>query len=137
MDGERTAKKKAENETDEDFQSRKLGLRSYRRKLLEDARRAQQVEGNVRKARQLNAKADALEGEIARAEKTITDLEKRIETDPQGQAIPATERPKYYHLMRSKQSEAKRQLKDKEKPFRLALITEKRSWMKNAKCFVG
>ena len=94
LDGERTAKKKAENETDEDFQSRKLGLRSYRRKLLEDARRAQQVEGNVRKARQLNAKADALEGEIARAEKTITDLEKRIETDPQGQAIPATERPK-------------------------------------------
>ena len=94
LDGERTAKKKAENETDEDFQSRKLGLRSYRRKLLEDARRAQQVEGNVRKARQLNAKADALEGEIARAEKTVTDLEKKIETSPQGQAIPATERPK-------------------------------------------
>ena len=94
LDGERTAKKKAENETDEDFQSRKLGLRSYRRKLLEDARRAQQVEGNVRKARELNAKADALEGEIARAEKTVTDLEKKIETDPQGQAIPATERPK-------------------------------------------
>ena len=78
LDGERTAKKKAENETDEDFQSRKLGLRSYRRKLLEDARRAQQVEGNVRKARRLNAKADALEGEIARAEKTITDLEKKF-----------------------------------------------------------
>jgi hypothetical protein len=94
LDGERTAKKKAENETDEEFQSRKLGLRSYRRKLLEDARRAQQVEGNVRKARQLNAKADALEGEIARAEKTVTDLEKKIETSPQGQAIPATERPK-------------------------------------------
>ena len=94
LDGERTAKKKTENETDEDFQSRKLGLRSYRRKLLEDARKAQQVEGNVRKARQLNAKADALEGEIARAEKTITDLEKKIETDPQGQAIPATERPR-------------------------------------------
>jgi hypothetical protein len=94
LDGERTAKKKSETETDEDFQSRKLGLRSYRRKLLEDARRAQQVEGNVRKARQLNAKADLLEGEIAKAEKTITDLEKKIETSPQGQAIPATERPK-------------------------------------------
>jgi len=94
LDGERTAKKKAENETDEEFQSRKLGLRSYRKKLLEDARRAQQVENNVRKARQLNAKADSLEGEIARAEKTVTDLEKKIETDPQGQAIPATERPR-------------------------------------------
>lgn len=94
LDGERTAKKKAENETQEEFLSRKLGLRSYRRKLLEDARKAQQVSNNVRKARELNLKADALEGEIARAEKTISDLETKIESNPQGQSIPATESPK-------------------------------------------
>ena len=48
LDGERTAKKKAENETDEEFQSRKLGLRSYRRKLLEETQKQAQNRKKVK-----------------------------------------------------------------------------------------
>ena len=43
----------------------------------------------------------------------------------------------YYHPKKSKQSEVRKQLKVKERLFKLALIAEKQSLMKSEKCFVG
>ena len=62
--------------------------------LLEEARRAQQVENNPRKARELNLQADQLETQIAEAEQTIAETEDRIARGPQSTSVPTTESPR-------------------------------------------
>lgn len=62
--------------------------------LLEAARRAQQVENNPRKARELNLQADQLETQIAEAEQNIAETEDRIARGPQSTMIPTTESPR-------------------------------------------
>jgi len=62
--------------------------------VLEAARRAQQLERNPRKARELNLRADQIEGEIAKAEQNKAEVEQRIEQDPLSRTMPTTENPK-------------------------------------------
>ena len=62
--------------------------------VLEAARRAQQLERNPRKARELNLRADQIEGEIAKAEQNKAEVEQRIEQGPLSRTMPTTENPK-------------------------------------------
>jgi len=62
--------------------------------VLEAARRAQQLERNPRKARELNLRADQIEGEIAKAEQNKAEVEQRIERGPLSRTMPTTENPK-------------------------------------------
>ena len=62
--------------------------------VLEAARRAQQLERNPRKARELNLRADQIEGEIAKAEQNKAEVEQRIKRGPLSRTMPTTENPK-------------------------------------------
>ena len=62
--------------------------------VLESARRAQQLERNPRKARELNLRADQIEGEIAKAEQNKAEVEQRIEQGALSRTLPTTENPK-------------------------------------------
>lgn len=62
--------------------------------VLEAARRAQQLERNPRKARELNLRADQIEGEIAKAEQNKAEVEQRIEQGALSRTLPTTENPK-------------------------------------------
>lgn len=62
--------------------------------VLEAARRAQQLERNPRKARELNLRADQIEGEIAKAEQNKAEVEQRIEQGALSRTFPTTENPK-------------------------------------------
>jgi hypothetical protein len=61
--------------------------------VLEEARRADQVENNPRKARELNLRADEIESQIGQAEQAIAETEDRIARGPQSTMLPTTERP--------------------------------------------
>ena len=68
--------------------------------VLEEARRADQVENNPRKARELNLRADEIESQIGQAEQAIAETEDRIARGPQSTMLPTTERPSYHRLVR-------------------------------------
>jgi hypothetical protein len=61
--------------------------------VLEESRRADQVENNPRKARELNLRADEIESQIGQAEQAIAETEDRIARGPQSTMLPTTERP--------------------------------------------